>query len=239
MAALAALAPFIAGAGATAAVPTTLAGIGTALAASTATVGAGAAAAGGGGILAGQSDLATIAGAGVTAVGQIASGQAQAAQARESGRATAQAAEFEAAQLDIRAKEERAASIQEKNQIRRQKQLALSKGQARAAASGFEATDPTSLAKQDEIERFGTLQEQFALFGGESRASSLKLSAEARRFSGASALSAGNLSASALNSAGTFSAGGTILGGVGSIFNRFSQRRNLTTPSSRNHIFGK
>lgn len=236
MASLAALGGFLA-AGTAAAAPTTLAGIGASLAASTATVGAAGTAVGGSGILAGLSTLMTIAGGAVAAVGQIASGQAQAAQARESGRAAAQAAEFEAQQLDIRQKEAQAEGIQKAKQKRLQGAFIKSRFQAQSAGSGFDPTDPTSIQLagqlEDEIEFQASLERANAF----SRGSSFGLAAESRRFSGQSALSAGNLSASALNSGGAFSAFGTLAGAGGTAFDRFSRRKALTTPSGSNRRF--
>ena len=117
--------------------------------------------------------IAGLAGSAVSAVGTIASGQAaaeigqqQALISRQQGEAAQKAANFEAAQLEIQGKEEKALAQREMLQLRRQKRLTLSQLQGRAAASGFSATDPTSLALADEIERYGTYQEQLALYGG-------------------------------------------------------------------------
>src|SRR3990167_2081515 len=134
--------------------------------------------------------IASLAGTAVTAVGTIASGRERAAMAEAAGVASQQAGEFEAKQLDIAAGEEKAVAQREMLELRRKKKLALSSLQARAAGSGFTATDPTTLAMADEIEKYGTVQEQMAMFGGTAREREARLAAAGRRFSGASALNA-------------------------------------------------
>lgn len=138
--------------------------------------------------------LATIGGSAVSAMGTIAAGNA-----------AQQQAEYEAQQLDIRAKEEQAQAQQEAKQYREQKERAQSALTARAAASGFSATDPTALALADEIERYGTLQEQLAQYGGKSRRAGTEAQATGVRMTG-----------KAKKQGSRYSAVGTILSGVGS-----------------------
>jgi hypothetical protein len=144
--------------------------------------------------------VATIAGSAVSAAGTIAAGNAE-----------AQQAEYQAAQLDIRAKEEQAQGQQEAKQLREQKERALSSLTARSAASGFSATDPTSLALADEIERYGTLQEQMAQYGGKSRRTGTEAQATGARISGKAAKKGSKLSAAA-----------TILGGISSGLSKYN-----------------
>lgn len=139
--------------------------------------------------------IATIAGTVVSAAGTIAAGNAADKQAQ-----------YEAAQLDIRAKEEQAQAQQEAKQLREQKQRAQSTLTARSAASGFSATDPTALALNDELERYGTLQEQLAQYGGKSRRAGVEAQAASARLSG-----------KAQKTASRYSAAGTILGGLGGL----------------------
>jgi hypothetical protein len=190
--------------------------------------------------------IASVASAGVTAVGTIAAGQAarqqgdmEAAFLQQQGQAQKQAAEFEAAQLDIKAKDERALAQRERMQIQRQKKLALSSLTARAAGSGFSATDPTALALSDEIEKYGTLQEQFATYGGDVRANEMELGAAGRRFSGQRGLESAYTSASIARAGGRarevgsyFSAGGTILGGISSFADRYGKRTTSVPKTS-------
>lgn len=177
--------------------------------------------------------VASIASAGVTAVGTIAGGQQQAAFLEQQGREQQRAAEFEAAQLNIQAKNETALAQRERMQIQRQKKLALSSLTARAAGSGFSATDPTALALADEIEKYGTLQEQMAAYGGRVRSNELNLSAGARRFSGARALEAGYTQAGLTRTNSLFSAGGTILGGISSFAEKYGKRLPSATAQYR------
>lgn len=134
------------------------------------------------------------------------------------GKAAEQAAKYEAAQLDIKAKEEQAAAQRDMLDQRREKELALSKLQSNAAASGFSATDPTALALADEIERYGTYKEQLAQYGGESRRRGIEAQAHGTRMTGA-AKRAGSRSEAA----------GTILGGISSMASKFAG--NYAKPS--------
>ena len=163
-----------------------------------------------------------IASAGISALGSIvqargtlAAGKAQAAQVAEQGRVNQQAREFEAAQLDVASKEERAAAQVEAGEFKRGKELALSTLQARAAAGGFTATDSTALDLAGEIAARGTFQEQLALFGGTARVSKLSRQAQAARFTGQSGLRAGIIEAGAIRRGAKSAATATILGGIG------------------------
>lgn len=169
--------------------------------------------------------IASVASAGMTAAGTIAAGQA----ARAQGEAEQTAANFEAKQLEIKSNDEFAAGQQQANQLRRQKKLALSTLQNRAAGSGFAATDPTSLALADEISTYGTLQEQMALYGGQGRAEDMNLNAAARRFSGASSAAMGR----ARETGSYLSAGGTILGSVSTMADRYAKRSTVPTLTGR------
>jgi hypothetical protein len=144
--------------------------------------------------------VATVAGSVMEAGGTIAAGNA-----------AKQQADYEAAQLDIRAKEDQAQGQQEAKQLREQKERALSSLTARSAASGFSATDPTSLALADEIERYGTLQEQMAQYGGKSRRTGTEAQATGARISGKAAKKGSKLSAAA-----------TILGGISSGLSKYN-----------------
>lgn len=189
---------------------------------------------------------AALAGAGITAAGTIAAGNQTAAigamerdRLQAEGKAAKQAAEYQAAQLEVRAKDERAAAQREADQYQRQKKLALSKLTTRAAAGGFSATDPTTLALADEIEEYGTLQEQIARYGGESRAAGARAQAEASIYSGTtayrSAISQGDVAyatGQAKRDASYLSAAGTILGGIGQFGNTMYSRYRDRQPSA-------
>ena len=177
--------------------------------------------------------IATIAAAGVSAVGTIAAGNAQAAQVRQQAILDNQAAEFEAAQLDIRANEERAAGQVQAEERRRTKRLALSRLQALSAASGFSATDPTSLALAEEIETFGEYQAGLENFRGEAAQNNLRERAGATRFTGQAGIRTASTEASSIRSGSRVSAAGTILGGISSsasTFNKFKPRTSTPAP---------
>lgn len=152
------------------------------------------------GILAGGiGGFLSIAGTVVSAVGTIASGQAQ-----------RQAADFQAAQYEQQAKEERAAAQQQGFEIAHNKKLALSRNQAIAASSGLSATDAGSLDLMGDIARYGTWQEQIAQYGGDSRAAGYNAQAGATRASGKAAQTASFIDAAS-----------TIAGGFGSFYTKY------------------
>jgi hypothetical protein len=146
--------------------------------------------------------IATVAGTGLSAMGTLAS-----------GKAAQQAANYQAAQLDMKGKDELAQGQQEAEQYRRKKQLALSTLQSRAAASGFEATDPTNLKLAEDITEHGELQEGLAMYGGKSRREGLEAQARGKRFEG-----------KAERIGSYYKAGATILGGVASIADKYAPR---------------
>lgn len=160
--------------------------------------------------------IAQVAGMGLTAAGTIAAGRNAAAQ----GKFAQQAADYEAAQLDIRAKEEKAAAQREAREFQRRKEHALSTVQARGGASGFSATDPTTLAIADEIARYGTLQEQTAQYGGTSRMTGIYGQANARRMEGDMALSEGK----AKRGASYLNAASTIMGGITDLASKYNPK---------------
>lgn len=160
--------------------------------------------------------IAQVAGTGLTALGTIAAGRNAAAQ----GKMAQQAADYEAAQLDIRAKEEKAAAQREAREFQRRKEHALSSLQARGASSGFSATDPTALAIADELARYGTLQEQTAQYGGSSRMAGTYAQADARRMAGDMALMEGK----AKKSSSYLTAAGTILGGISDLGKKYNPK---------------
>lgn len=97
-------------------------------------------------------------------------------------------ANYEAKQMEMKAKEETAAATREAGQARTESELAMSRGQALAAASGGGAGSdaPTILKLMSGLAGQGELNSQSALAGGFSRAAGLNDSAKARRAQGKS-----------------------------------------------------
>ena len=135
----------------------------------------------------------------VSGIGTIAAGQARNRQAQ-----------YEAKQLDVRAKEERAAAGLEAMEANRRTRLTQSKLQARAAASGFGASDPTVLDLAGDIAERGALEAGIIRYGGKSRGRALEAQAEGTRISGRAA-----------ETASYWSAASTVIGGFGSMFARY------------------
>lgn len=197
--------------------------------------------------------LASLGSTAASAVGTIAGGSASAAASGleasaigqradavlATGQAGLESAKFDAAQLRDKGLEETAQGQQDMIQARRLKNLTLSTLQARSAASGFTATDPTTLKLADDIEKYGTLQERLALYGGLSRARGLRNQANARMYEGKTGLQAAKAeskalktSAAATRSAGSaaktgsyLSAAGTILGGISTMASKYGKKK--------------
>lgn len=151
-------------------------------------------------------DVALAAGTILGAAGMVQQGKAAKAQ----GRALQQAADFEAAQRERIAGQERAAAQREAIIQRKEADLVASRGQAVAAASGAGALDPTIVDLLGDIEGEGEYRAALALYQGEERAIGQETAASARRFEGASARMAGNAAARSSNLA----AAGTLLRGA-------------------------
>lgn len=119
-------------------------------------------------------------------IGALVSGVGTIAQ----GVAANNAAKFEAQQMDMKAKEERAASQREAAQDRKEAQLAMSRQQALAAASGGGSgvDAPTIVKLMSDTAGQGELNAQMRMYGGEQRARGLMDSAKARRMSGRASL---------------------------------------------------
>lgn len=138
--------------------------------------------------------VAMIAGSAMQAAGTLAAGNAAEAEGA-----------FQAQQLDIKAKEEVAASQREAMQKRKETDLVLSRQQALAASSGLGALDPTILDLAGDVAEEGAYHESLIRYGGQERAAGLKLQGQAARFSGKNA-----------QRGSRWAAAGTLASGVGS-----------------------
>lgn len=106
------------------------------------------------------------------------------------GAAEKQSADFEAAQMDMKAREEVAASQRDAIAKRKEGEILNSRAQALAAASGGGAgTDaPTIVKLMGQTAGEADYNAQTAMYGGYSRAAGLRDSAKARRMSGNASL---------------------------------------------------
>jgi hypothetical protein len=151
----------------------------------------------------------TAAGTAASAFGTLAGGKAS----QQSGLFAQQAAEFRAQQEQMAAQESRASAQRSAFDKQRETRLLQSKLQARAAASGGGADDPTILGLAGDIAARGEYESFLDLFKGENRARGLEDSAMASRMSGLAARYEGDARRRAAN----LSAAGTIIGGLGSM----------------------
>ena len=167
--------------------------------------------------------VATLAAGATAAVGSIMAGKA----AQAEGEAKQYAANLEAANLNVKAKDDRALAQRDAFELRRKKEMALSSLQSRAAASGFMPTDPSSLALADEISKYGTVQEQMAQYGGQSAARNTRFAAWGKTYEGQLAKTFGDNAMTRSYVGAT----GSILGGIGGGISQYSSmtRRPSTT----------
>lgn len=151
----------------------------------------------------------TAAGTAVSAAGTLAAGRA----AQDAGMRGQQAAYFEAAQQEQQAQESRAAAQRGALEKRREGRLLLSKLQARAAASGGGADDPTVLDLGGDIAQRSEYDALFEMYRGENRARGLEDQAMGSRMTGDARRAEGE----AKKRAAKLSAIGTIIGGASSM----------------------
>lgn len=106
------------------------------------------------------------------------------------GVAEKNASDFEADQLDMKAKEEAAASQREAAQNTKEAEYAMSRQQALAASSGGGAGSdaPTIIKLMSDVAGQGELNQQSTLYGGQQRAAGLIDQAKGRRMSGKASL---------------------------------------------------
>lgn len=155
------------------------------------------------------------AGTAVSAMGTIAGGNAAAA----AGQSAQQSANFRAQQEDQAAQESRAVSQRSALDKQRSGQLALSTLQARAAAGGGGADDPTVLNLAGNIAQRTEYDSLFDMYKGENRARGLEDEATGSRYSGEAAAAEGD----AKQSASYLSAAGTVIGGAGSMYRTYNK----------------
>lgn len=149
----------------------------------------------------------------VSSIGTILGGNA----AEDAGRAQQQAAYFRAAQEEQAANESRAAAQRSALEQRRQTGLAQSALQARAAASGGGADDPTIQNLAGDIAARGEYQSLLEMYKGENRARGLEDEATGSRLSGDAALAEGK----AKKKTSFLSAAGTLIGAAGSAYKTY------------------
>lgn len=145
----------------------------------------------------------------------------QAKAAKEAGEEQQQYANFQATQLRAKANDTQASAQRQAIDQRKQAQLAISRATALAAASGGGAADPTvtnilgNLAGEGEYNALSTLYE------GDTEAQGYRDQADETEQSGIFDAGAANQRASALSSAGTMTAIGSVAQGAGSFFSKY------------------
>ena len=113
----------------------------------------------------------------------------------QQGRAQNRLAQYKAAQLEQKARQERAVSQRKAIDVRRRARTAESRTLALAAASGGGASDPTVMNLMAGIAGEGEFAAQTAVYEGEERARGAEMGAEGARIEGSQAQTAGYVGA--------------------------------------------
>ncbi|MGE0584111.1 MAG: hypothetical protein AB7O39_03145 [Flavobacteriaceae bacterium] len=165
----------------------------------------------------GLSAILALAGTAASAVGTIAAGSAQ-----------KDAKEFEALQQERMADEEIAASQREADRTRKERDFIMSRQQAVASSSGLGALDETVQDLAGDVAQEGALQAGMIRYGGEERAKGRRAQAAAARMEGKAA-----------KTGSYFSAAGTIMKGMGSFADAYSQKKlDMGSNGSYNYRYG-
>lgn len=137
---------------------------------------------------------------------------ASAAGTLAAGAARKSADDYQAAQLEQQAKEERAAAQREAERAKKEKDFVLSRQQAVAGASGLGALDETVQDLAGDVITQGALNEGMIQYGGEERAKGRRAQAASARLEGQAA-----------QTDSYFGAVGTLMDGVGSFAKDWKQ----------------
>ena len=137
-------------------------------------------------------------------------GVVQAAGTIAAGKAANEQAKFEAAQLEIKGQEERAAAQREAREGQRTGRYAVSRQRALSASGGLGATDPSIMDLSADTWVRALYQGKMVKYGGEERKRGLYAQAEARRYEGKVALQQSKMAAF-----------GSILGAAGGLFGSY------------------
>ena len=147
-----------------------------------------------------------------------ASGASQAANgATTAGRRSRQAKEYEATELEGRAKEVTAAAQQKGFEERRRARLVASRIVALSAAGGGGASDPTVMKMLADVEGEGVYRQAVQVYQGEDEARTMRMRASGARYEGALAEETGRNQARAYKTAGV----ATLLTGGGSLYAKY------------------
>lgn len=125
----------------------------------------------------------------ISAYGNMKAGQAAASE----GMAAQQAANYKAALAEQQAGQKRATAQRASGEERRRERLVQSSLQARAAAGGGGASDPTVVSLAEDIAGEGEYRALTALYEGEEAARSLETTGALSRYTGEQARRAGDI----------------------------------------------
>lgn len=164
-----------------------------------------------------MAETLAIAGTAVSAIGTLVGSDAQATQARYEGKAQQKLANYQAAQLNQQAGQQRVTSQLQAIEEQRKARLAQSRAKAVAAASGG-GTGGSVATILSRLASEGDLNANAATYEGEEAARGLEAQAAAERSSGSYANAASRYAAKNIRRAGYLSAAGTLIGGGAKLY---------------------
>ena len=154
-----------------------------------------------------------VAGTVLGAYGQIQQGNA----AEAAGKAQQKGLEYQAAQMEVQAGQERAAAQRRAMDERRKKTLTQSRAQAISAAGGGGSLDPTIVDIMGDLEAEGEYNANVAMYEGEERARDLLTGSQLRRYEGTQARTAGKMA----KKSSRIAAAGSLLKGGNSLMDKY------------------
>lgn len=157
-----------------------------------------------------------------TAVGTIVKVVGGIAQGNAAAEAAQQQAAYQAKIAEMKGKEEFAAGQRRMLDVRRQKEMALSTLQARAAAGGGDTTDPTVVNLGAGIEGQGEYKALTEFYKGENAQRGYQDAA-------AGAIWQGDVTAANAQSSALWGAAGSLLSGIGSFGSQYNKLYGTTT----------
>lgn len=157
----------------------------------------------------------------ISAVGQYQQGKSQQKLMNYQAQQAQNIANSQAAQLEYKAGQERAAAQQRMIETGRQKRLALSRAQALSAASGGGSLDPSVINLLGGIETEGEYNKGTAFYEGEETAKGLEYDAANTRSQGNAQAAVDRFSGKMYKQAGIIGATTTLMKGGSSLMDKY------------------
>lgn len=157
----------------------------------------------------------------LSAVGQYQQGKAQQKLMNYQAQQAQNIANAQAAQLEYKAGQERAAAQQRMIEAGRQKRVALSRAQALAASSGWGSLDPSVINLLGDLETQGEYNKGTAYYEGEESAKGAEYDAALTRSQGTAQANIDRFSGKMYKQAGIIGATTTLMQGGSSLMDKY------------------